>query len=143
MTQNFTVEVALSLTISAPGDLTIPHDTTDANQGFGVSIWTVTCNNGAGATVDFTTSAVFQNGLIERALTMNVSIVSTDTTALGANVWSVTPALATFTSDYGAASRNGQVQATSAGPGNATLGLGMTFADNDYSSGNSVDRVSG
>ena len=145
-TQNFTVEVASSLTISAPGDLTIPHDTTDSNQGFGVSDWTVTCNNGAGATVDFTTTAVFENGAVERDLTMEVSIVSTDTTALGANVWSVTPALTSYTSDYASADRNGQVQATSAGPGNATLGLSMTFVDNDYSllpSGNYTVQVTG
>ena len=145
-TQNFTVEVASSLTISAPGDLTIPHDTTDASQSFGVSDWTVTCNNGAGATVDFTTTAVFQNGSVERDLTMDVSVVSTDTDALGGNVWTVTPSLSTFTSDYGAGNRSGQVQATSSGPGNATLGLAMTFVDNDYSllpSGNYSVQVTG
>lgn len=131
--QSFTVEVASSVTLTAPEDSTIPHDTTDANQSFGVSNWGVTCNNGAGATVDFRTTAVFVNGSTERDLEMTVSIVSTDTDAGGSPVWSVTPALTTYSSDYASGDRAGHVQATSGGPGNATLGLAMVFVDNDYS----------
>lgn len=131
--QTFTVEVASSVTLTAPEDASIPHDTTDANQSFGVSNWGVTCNNGAGATVDFRTTAVFQNGSTERDLQMTVSIVSSDTDTGGNAVWSVNPALTTYSSDYAGSDRAGHVQATSAGPGNATLGLAMVFVDNDYS----------
>lgn len=131
-TQSFTVEVASSVTLTAPGDSTIPHDTTDANQSFGVSNWGVTCNNGAGATVDFRTTAVFANGATERDLQMTVSVVSTDSSG-GSPVWAVNPALTTYSSDYANGNVAGHVQATSAGPGNANLGLAMVFVDNDYS----------
>jgi len=130
--QTFTVEVASSVTLTAPEDSTIPHDTTDANQSFGVSNWGVTCNNGAGATVDFRTTAVFQNGATERDLQMTVSVVSTDTDTSGTAVWPVNTALTTYSSDYANSDRAGHVQATSAGPGHATPGLALAFVDNDY-----------
>ena len=132
-TQTFTVEVASALTITAPSDSSITHDGNDSNQSFGVSDWAVTCNNGSGATVDFTTTAVFENGTVERDLTMTVSVVSTDNDSGGSPVWAVNPALTTYSSDYANSDVAGNVQATSAGPGNATLGLGMVFVDNDYS----------
>ena len=144
--QNFTVVVGPVLSITAPADLSINHDTTDANQTFSVAGWDVASNNGTGATVDFTTTAVFQNGATERDLTMTVSVVTTDLDGGGSPVWAVNPALTTYSSNYVGLDVNGQVQATSAGPGNAQLGLAMTFVDNDYSllpSGNYVVQVTG
>lgn len=144
-TQTFTVEVASALTLIAPADATISHDETDSSQSFGVSGWGVTCNNAAGATVDFTTSAVFANGATNRDLTMSASVVSSD--IVGGNpVWTVTPSLATYSSDYANGNVTGQVQAVSSGAGNATLGLAMVFVDNDFSvlpSGNYSVTVTG
>lgn len=144
-TQTFTVEVASALTLTAPEDAVIAHNENDANQAFEPSSWGVTCNNAAGATVNFTTDAVFQNGATERDLTMTVSVISTDDVS-GTPVWTATPALTTFSSDYANSSVAGQVQAASTGAGNATLGLSMIFVDNDYSllpSGNYTVTVTG
>jgi len=142
--QTFTVVVGDVLSVTAPEDLSINHDETDADQTFSVANWPVLSNNAAGATVDFTTDAVFVNGTTERDLVMTVSVVSTDNDASSNPVWAVTPALTTYSSDYANSDVDGQVQAASAGPGNATLGLAMTFVDDDYSllpSGNYVVEV--
>lgn len=144
-TQTFTVQVASALSLIAPEDAIISHNEADENQSFGVSGWGVTCNNAAGATVDFTTNAVFANGAIERDLTMTVSVVSTDSVG-GTPVWAVTPALTSYSSDYANSDVDGQVQAVSSGAGNATLGLAMVFVDNDFSvlpSGNYTVTVTG
>ncbi|MEZ6123099.1 MAG: hypothetical protein R3C49_08000 [Planctomycetaceae bacterium] len=145
-TQQFTVVVDSVLTLTAPADLSITHDTTDANQTFGLANWGVLSNHGTGATVDFTTTQVFQNGTFERDLEMTVSVVTTDNDISSNPVWSVNPTLTTYASDYNANNRTGHVQATSSSPGNATLGLQMVFVDNDYSllpSGNYTVTVTG
>lgn len=130
-TQQFTVVVSDVLSISAPADVSINHDTTDANQSFNVadSNWAVLSNQGSGATVTFTSSGLFTNivgsNIYTRDYTMGLSVVSDPDT-----VWSVTGAGA-FASSSGVAS--GSVQAASTGPGNATLGLDVTFVDSDFS----------
>lgn len=130
-TQQFTVVVDDVLSITAPADVSINHDTTDANQEFAVadSHWAVLSNQGAGATVTFTSSGLFTNvvgaNTYTRDYSMEVSIVNDPD-----SVWSLGGV-----SSYASAGNApvGSVQAASTGPGNATLGLDVTFVDNDYS----------
>lgn len=131
-TQQFTVVVADVLSITAPADVSINHDATDTNQAFNVadSNWAVLSNQGSGAAVTFTTDGRFTNvvgaNTYTRDYTMGLTIASDPdsvwSTVAGAELWE--------SASDGAI---GTVQAESSGPGNASLGLAVTFVDNDFS----------
>lgn len=131
-TQQFTVVVADVLSITAPADVSINHDTTDSNQTFNVadSNWSVLSNQGSGATVTFTSDGLFTNvvgtNTYTRDYTMGVSVESDPD-----SVWNTVVGATTWASATDGAI--GSVQAESTGPGNATLGLAVSFVDNDYS----------
>lgn len=131
-TQQFTVVVADVLSITAPADVSINHDTTDANQSFAVadSNWAVLSNQGSGATVTFASSGLFTNvvgaNTYTRDYNMTVSVESDPD-----SVWSAVAGATTWESATDGAV--GSVQAESTGPGNATLGLEVDFVDNNYS----------
>lgn len=131
-TQQFTVVVADVLSISAPTDVSINHDTTDANQSFNVtdSNWAVLSNQGSGATVTFNTSGRFTNVVGANTFTRDYTLalaVASDPDS----VWNTVAGAANWASATDGAI--GTVQAESTGPGNATLGLGVTFVDSDFS----------
>lgn len=131
-TQQFTVVVSDVLSISAPADVSINHDTSDANQAFNVadSNWAVLSNQGSGATVTFVTNGRFTNvvgaNTYTRDYTMGLSVESDPD-----SVWNTVAGAATWASATDGAI--GTVQAESTGPGGASLGLAVTFVDNDYS----------
>ncbi|MCA9036075.1 MAG: hypothetical protein KDA91_13150 [Planctomycetaceae bacterium] len=138
-TQTFTVTVPSALSIVAPADRQLNHDTTNNNQVFvpGADVanhWAVMCNSGAGATVNLTTSTPFThttNSNFKRDARLDLAISSSDNDGTGSAVWTVSTA--TDTTDYAGADADASVQATSAAPGKATLGLTVTFITDTYS----------
>lgn len=131
-TQQFTVVVSDVLSITAPADVSINHDTSDANQAFNVadSNWAVLSNQGSGATVTFSTDGRFTNvvgaSTYTRDYTMGLSVESDPD-----SVWNAVAGAASWASATDGAI--GTVQAESTGPGNANLGLAVSFVDNDFS----------
>lgn len=131
-TQQFTVVVGDIMSITAPTDVSITHDGTDADQGFGTaaSSWDVLCNQGAGATVTFVTDGLFTNTVgtntYTRDYTMDLAVSSDPD-----SVWSTVAGSASWASATDGAI--GTVQAESSGPGNSSLTLDVTFIDSDYS----------
>ena len=130
--QQFTVVVADVLSITAPSDVSINHDGTDTNQAFAVtaSNWAILSNQGSGASVTFTTSGRFTNvvgaNTFTRDYTMGLAVQSDPD-----SVWDVVAGADLWESATDGAV--GTVQAESTGPGNADLGLAVTFVDDDFS----------
>lgn len=137
-TQRFTVTVPSNLSITAPADQVLTHDTTNNNQVFApgalpANHWAVLCNSSAGATVNLTTNTAFThttNNTYKRNARLDLAVSSTDNNGAVA-IWSV--ATATDQTNYVAADNNASVQATSAQPGKATLALTVTFITTTYS----------
>ncbi|MEZ6055408.1 MAG: hypothetical protein R3C01_01765 [Planctomycetaceae bacterium] len=123
-TQTFTVTVAPTLTITAPANASMAHNTTNANQVFPNQDWAVTCNNAAGADVSFQITT-FANGAVERDASLAVSVTSANQLSAG---WVVSNSPQT-TAGTGTTAT---VLADSVGPGNATFTLGVSFLDTDY-----------
>ncbi len=137
-TQRFTVTVPSTLSITAPADQSLTHDTTDNNQVFSpgslaANHWAVQCNSSAGATVNLRTSTPFthtSNSTYKRDAKLDLSVSSSDNSSSGA-IWSI--ATASDQTNYVASDNIASVQATSAQPGKATLALSVTFITNTYS----------
>ena len=137
-TQTFTVTVPSSLSIIAPDDQFLTHDTTDNGQVFNpgtdtANHWAVLCNSAAGATVNLTTLTPFThttNSSYQRDAQLDLAVSSSDNNG-GSAVWTVTNP--TDVTDYLGSDDNASVQATSAAPGKATLALTVTFVTDTYS----------
>lgn len=137
-TQRFTVTVPSSLSIVAPADATLTHDTTNSDQVFlpgaiTANHWQVLCNSNAGATVNLTTNSAFThtvNSSYKRDARLDLAVSSTDNNGALA-IWGVTTA--SDQTNYVGADNTASVQATSAEPGKATLALTVTFITNTYS----------
>lgn len=138
-TQRFTVTVPSTLSIIAPADQSLIHDTTDGDQVFApgpltADHWAVQCNSGAGATVNLTTSTPFThtgNSSYKRDAKLDLIISSTDNNGGGSPVWAVSTG--SDQTDYVGSDNDASVQATSAAPGKATLALSVTFITDTYS----------
>ncbi|MCA9066828.1 MAG: hypothetical protein KDA96_27365 [Planctomycetaceae bacterium] len=136
--QTFTVTVPSSLSISAPADLSLTHDTTNNDQVFVPGAdparhWAVLCNSAAGASVQLTAQSPFVHATdssYKRDAALSLSVSSSDNTGGGAAIWSVgTSSAAT---DYAGGTNTATVTASSAQPGKATLALTVTFVTNNY-----------
>lgn len=128
--QLFTVEVPVVLTMTAPADAEITHDTTNANQAFPAGTWTVECNGVDGATATFATATVFTHttdNAYKRDVKLSLALGTADT----GSGWAVTTP--TDQTDRANTDPVAQVVAASTAAGNATLNLTVEFVDNSYS----------
>ncbi|MCA9057940.1 MAG: hypothetical protein KDA85_05555 [Planctomycetaceae bacterium] len=138
-TQRFTVTVPSSLSITAPADRTLTHDTTNNSQVFTpggdtANHWAVLCNSSAGASVNITATSPFthtSDSTYKRDAALNLAVSSSDNTGGGSSIWAVTQS--TASTDYANAVNTASVTASSAQPGKATLALTVTFVTNTYS----------
>jgi len=127
--QTFNVVVPSVLSITAPPDISINHDQSDANQVFPAQGWLAKSNNGIGATVSFSTATEFRATVgattYSRNAQMNLGVGSAE----AGSGWATVVSSATATSAAPVAT----VSAASSAPGDGTLNLTMTFVDSDFS----------
>lgn len=136
--QIFTVRVPQNISITAPSDLLINHDLSDADQAFAAQAWDVRGNTAAGVTVNFTVNTPFvhqTNNTFKRDA--KLSLVK-GTTSGPAN-WTVTSS--TDQTNYAGSKNNATVTATSDGSGRANMLVSVSFITGDVGSVLSGDYV--
>ncbi len=131
-TQDYTVTVSSTLTITAPAAALITHDGGDANQAFTSQDWTIACNDPLGSTVQFGVSAPFTH-TTDASYQADVKLDLALGTVDGAANWTV--GTATDTTDHANATPDpaAMVSASSTAAGDATLSLTVTFVQSDFS----------
>ncbi|WP_146536640.1 hypothetical protein [Rubripirellula reticaptiva] len=122
--QAFVVSVPTRLGITAPAQVNITHDLTDAVQRFPAQQWSVRGNSRGGMVIEFSIAKAFKHHQIESAKNdarLSLSVTSTD----GPATW-----LVTQPSDQTSLSNDDEtavVQATSDDVGSAMLELNVDF----------------
>ncbi|MGH7128794.1 MAG: hypothetical protein ACREJB_13445 [Planctomycetaceae bacterium] len=124
--QNFTVTIPQVFTLTAPADVTIVHDTSNADQAFPTQAWIARTNAINGATVSFSTNQAFTHTVdntFKRDAQLDLALFPAATSTV-AN-WSVTTA--NDVTNYVGLDETATVQATSTRPGRAQFDLLVTF----------------
>ncbi len=122
--QTFTVRVPANVSITAPSNVLINHDTTDTNQVFPNQSWSVKGNVQNGVSVSFATNHAFvhtTDSSFKRNAKLDLAVAS----STGPATWTVTKA--TDTTDYATSANVASVTASSNGVGKASFNLGVTF----------------
>ena len=141
--QKFTVVVPSNLSITAPADISITHDESDADQTFATQQWVVKGNELNGVSVSFATDQAFKHST-EPTYKRNVKLDLSVASSLGPATWSISQA--TDTTDYIGADEVATVAASSNGVGRATFDLAVTFITDSFgtfASGNYETTVTG
>jgi hypothetical protein len=128
-TQNYTVNVPVSISITAPSAASLTHDETDNPQAFPAQTWTVRGNNSTGVTVTFATAQPFvhaTNNTFKRNARLELALG----TVQGPASWTVTTAAdeTNYTSNDNVA----QVAAESNGVGRANFNLTVKFMTEEF-----------
>jgi hypothetical protein len=142
-TQNFTVTVPQSISITAPAAAVITHDETDAAQNFQPQTWVVRGNARNGVNVSFSTATPFvhsENDSFKRDARLTLALG----TSQGPAVWAL--GTATDTTDFATGDGVATVSAGSNGVGRSNLNLSVSFLTQDFgvvAAGNYVTTVTG
>jgi hypothetical protein len=142
-TQNFTVSVPSSISITAPTAASITHDQTDNPQAFPAQTWLVKGNNLAGVNVTFETGSAFVHAT-DNSFKRNAKLDLAVGTTQGPATWTV--GTATDTTNYASNDGVAQVTASSNGVGRANLNLTVSFLTEEFgtfAAGNYVTTVTG
>ncbi|MEM6364520.1 MAG: hypothetical protein AAF539_07795 [Planctomycetota bacterium] len=129
--QTFTVNVPTNISISAPVDLALTHDETDANQSFPIQTWSVIGNTVGGVTVSLAVDQPFTHTVdptYKRDVQLGLALNSTS----GPGTWTISQA--SDITDYGANDLAATVGAASNGTGSATFDLSVSFITDTYGS---------
>ncbi len=126
--QNFTITVPQSISITAPAAATLTHDQTDNPQAFPVQAWSVKGNSNTGVNVNFTAANPFihaTNPTFKRNAKLNLALG----TVQGPATWTigVNEAQTNYNTSTGAT-----VTATSTGVGRANLNLTVSFITEEF-----------
>lgn len=127
--QKFTVVVPSNLSITAPADMSITHDETDADQAFATQQWVVKGNELNGVSVSFATDQAFKHSTeptYKRDVKLDLSVAS----SLGPASWTL--GQSTDTTDYVGSDEIATVAASSNGVGRATFDLAVTFITDSF-----------
>jgi hypothetical protein len=129
-TQRFVVAVPRNVLITAPADILIVHDETNADQVFPPQQWYVRGNVITGVTTTFDVTQPFTHSFVPatyRDARIDLAIAST----LGPAVWTV--GTASDQTNYGAGDNTATVQIASNFVGHAFVDLTVTFLTVDFS----------
>lgn len=127
--QKYTVTVPTNISITAPADVAITHDETDADQAFPAQQWTVKGNVLAGVSVSFSTGTAFTHttdASFKRDAKLDLSVASNN----GPGSWTVSQA--SDQTDYDNSDEVATVQAASDGVGRATFDLAVSFITEEF-----------
>jgi hypothetical protein len=141
--QAFTVRVPQNISISAPSDVLINHDLTNADQAFGAQAWDVRGNTPSGVTVNFSVTSPFTNQT-NNTFKRDARLSLVKGTTTGTANWTVTTA--TDQTNYTGSDNGATVTASSDGAGRANMLLTVTFVTGDIGSvlaGDYVTTVTG
>ena len=127
--QKYTVTVPTNVSISAPSDVSLSHDGTDANQAFPTQAWSVKGNVQHGVSVSFATNQAFTN-ITDNSFKRNAKLDLALGATSGPATWTVSKA--TDTTDYAGGHGVASVAATSNGVGKASFNLGVTFITDTF-----------
>jgi hypothetical protein len=123
-TQRFVVAVPRNVLITAPADILIVHDETNADQVFPPQQWYVRGNVITGVTTTFDVTQPFTHSFVPgtyRDARIDLAIAST----LGPGIWNVD--IGTDATDYAAGDNTATVQVSSNMVGHAFVDLTVTF----------------
>ncbi|EMI46400.1 hypothetical protein [Rhodopirellula sp. SWK7] len=129
--QNFAVTVPSNLSITAPPNVGMMHNQTDANQTFPLQRWRVVGNSIRGVTVSFSTDGPFVHNTdttSQRDVQLGLSIASSS----GVGRWILTQAI--DSTDYANRDSYATVSAMSNGTATATFDLQVSFLTDTYGS---------
>ncbi len=130
-TQTFKVIVPANISITAPSNVVITHDQTEADQAFPAQQWIVKGNSLAGVNVSFSTNTAFvhkTDSTFKRNAQLGLAVAS----SVGPATWTV--ASAADTTDYINSDEVATVAASSNGVGKATFDLTMKFVTDGFGS---------
>jgi len=129
--QQFTVTVPTSISITAPSDVVITHNESDNDLAFPSQSWVVRGNTTAGVSVSFSTDQAFTHttdSSFQRDAQLGLAVGS----SAGPATWTV--GTASDTTDYDNGDGVATVQALSNGVGSANFDLAVTFVTDIYGS---------
>ena len=125
-TQSNTVTVPSVLTVTAPAAGTLTHDGNDTNQALAPADWTVASNGASGAAISFEVIAPFVGPMdYKRDVKLDLTVSTSDT----GSGWETSVA----TAQTNGTTSSATVTAASTAAGNASLTLGVTMLNSDYS----------
>jgi hypothetical protein len=128
-TQNFTVNVPTSVSITAPAAASITHDQTDNPQVFPTQAWVVKGNASTGLNVNFSTAQPFTH-TVDNTFKRDCRLQLAVGTTQGPASWNVTTA--SDVSNYASGDNTALVAATSTGVGRANMNLTVSFITNEF-----------
>ncbi|MFO1064414.1 MAG: hypothetical protein U0892_11175 [Pirellulales bacterium] len=142
--QTFTVQVPVSLSITAPTNaVSIQHDETNNLQSFPAQSWTVKGNAVAGVNVTFAAAQPFTN-VTDTSVKRNAQLGLAVGSSQGPAAWTVD--VASDATDYATNKNTAQVHCSSNGAGRASLNLTVKFVTEEYGlfpAGDYVTTVTG
>jgi hypothetical protein len=129
--QNYTVRVPSNLSITAPVDVVMMHDQTDAIQNFPAQRWRVMGNSMRGVTVAFSTVSPFVHTInpdYQRDVQLGLVVMN----SVGPSQWVLTQA--SDATNYSRGDPIAVVSARSNGSASATFELFVSFVTGTYGS---------
>jgi hypothetical protein len=130
-TQKFKVIVPTNVQITAPSNVVITHDQTEADQSFPAQQWIVRGNTLAGCSVSFSTNTAFIH-TVDTSFKRDAQLGLALNTKTGPATWTVSQA--SDTTNYVGSDEVATVVASSNGVGRGTFDLSMKFVTNGFGS---------